>query len=192
MNLFDIGLVLILALFSIRGFARGIIQEAATLLGVIIGFFLAAFYYSDLARFLKYYFPNYSLLLAFFSFIFLFGLSLFLFHYLSILAKTMIRLSLFSWADKGFGAVFGLLKGMILVFLLVSVITFFMPKTKSLVGDSRLYPFVYEINQRIALLIPNKVREDYAAKKRELKEYWEEKERAIKKLQRFPPNEKHR
>jgi membrane protein required for colicin V production len=192
MSLFDIGILLILALFGLRGFARGIIQEAATLLGVIVGFFLAALYYGDLANFLNYYFPGYSLLLAFFSFVFLFGLSLFLFHYLAILARVMIRISLFSWADKGFGAVFGLVKGMILIFLLVSLITFFMPKTKSLVEHSRLYPLVYGINQKIALLIPVKVQEDYAAKKRELKEYWEGKERAIKKLQRFPAPEKMR
>ncbi len=190
MNLFDIGILLVMALFTVRGFVRGIIQEAATLIGVIVSFFLAAFYYSQAARLLASTFPNHHILLSFFCFVFLFGFCWLLFHFLGIMAKKMVRLTLLGWVDRGFGGVFGLLKGAIIIFILVSLLTFFMPKSKTIVGNSRLYPQVLAINQKLTLLIPSRVSEDYFARKRELREYWEAKEQNIRKLQRLPLNDK--
>jgi membrane protein required for colicin V production len=192
MNLFDIGILMVMALFTVRGFVRGIIQEAATLIGVIISFFLAAFYYGQAARLLAPTFPDHGIFLSFFCFIFLFGFCWLLFHFLGIMAKKMIRLTLLGWVDRGFGGVFGLLKGAIIIFILVSLVTFFMPKSKPIVGNSRLYPHVLAINQKLTHLIPSRVSEDYFARKRELLEYWEAKEKSIRKLQRHPLNDKSR
>ena len=45
MNILDIAIVIIVVLLIIRGFFRGIVQEAATLLGLIASFLLASLYY---------------------------------------------------------------------------------------------------------------------------------------------------
>ncbi len=49
MNFLDIGILIIIALTTIRGFFKGFIQEAAGLLGIIFSFYLASYYYKDLA-----------------------------------------------------------------------------------------------------------------------------------------------
>ena len=49
MNLLDIAILIIVALMTVRGFFRGIVQEAATLVGLIVSFFLAALYYKNLS-----------------------------------------------------------------------------------------------------------------------------------------------
>ena len=52
MNLLDLAILIIVVLIAVRGFYRGIIQEAATLVGIIASFFLACYYYNELALFL--------------------------------------------------------------------------------------------------------------------------------------------
>ncbi len=77
MNLLDLAILIIVILIAVRGFLRGIIQEAATLIGIIASFLLAFYYYNDLARFLLRYFQDYRVTVYFFSFLILLGLSFF-------------------------------------------------------------------------------------------------------------------
>ena len=186
MNLLDLAILVIVVLIAVRGFFRGIIQEAATLFGIIASFFLAAYYYNELARFLHGYTNNYLLLLYFFSFLLLFGLSFFLFRVFGLLINKLVHLTFFGWVDRVLGGVFGLLKGGVVVFFLVTLLTLFLPKQNSLINQSRLFPWVISLTDQITLLIPGKITEDFNQKKRELRDYWEEKQQSIKKLRKYP------
>ena len=186
MNLLDLAILVIVVLIAVRGFFRGIIQEAATLFGIIASFFLASYYYNELARFLHGYTNNYLLLLYFFSFLLLFGLSFFLFRVFGLLINKLVHLTFFGWADRVLGGFFGLLKGGVLVFFLVTLLTLFLPKQNSLINQSRLFPWVISLTDQITLLIPGKITEDFNQKKRELRDYWEEKQQSIKKLRKYP------
>ena len=186
MNLLDLAILVIVVLVTVRGFSRGIIQEAATLFGIVASFFLACYYYNELARFLLRYTQNYLVVLYFFSFLLLFGLSLFLFRALGLLIKKMVRFTLFGWVDRLLGGVFGLIKGGVVVFFLITLLTLLLPKQSAFINNSRLFPRVIALTDQLTMLIPGKITEDFNRKKQELRDYWEEKQQAIKKLQKYP------
>ncbi len=189
MNILDIGILIIVALTTFRGFFRGIIQEAATLFGIIASFFLASFYYKELASWLGRYYPHHSLLAGIFCFILIFVLSFFLFHFFAIIIRKAVHLALLGWLDRVLGGLFGLIKGAVIVFFLVTLLTLFSPKSSPLVKDSRFFPAIQTVNEKLALLIPFKIKNDYMNKKKELQEYWTGKKRTIKKMQKVPGDE---
>ena len=186
MNLLDLAILIVVVLIAVRGFYRGIIQEAATLVGIIASFFLAFYYYNDLAHFLLRYFQNYLVAIYFFSFLLLLGLSFFLFRALGLVIKKMVQFTLFGWADRAFGGFFGLIKGVVVVFFLVTLLTLLLPKQNSLINQSRLFPWVISLTDQMVLLIPGKITEDFNRKKQELRDYWEERQQSIKKLRKYP------
>jgi membrane protein required for colicin V production len=186
MNLLDPAILIIVVLIAVRGFFRGIIQEAATLIGIIASFFLAFYYYNELARFLLRYTQNYRVALYFFSFLLLLGLSFFLFRALGLLIKKIVHFTLFGWADRVMGGFFGLIKGVVVVFFLITLLTLLLPKQHSLINQSRLFPWVISLTDQFALLIPGKITKDFNRKKQELRDYWEEKQQSIKKLRKYP------
>lgn len=186
MNLLDLAILIIVVLIAVRGFFRGIIQEAATLFGIIASFFLACYYYNELARFLLRFTQNYLVVLYFFSFLLLFVLSLFLFRSLGLLIKQMVRLTLFGWVDRVLGGFFGLIKGGVVVFFLITLLTLLLPKQSTIINQSRLFPRVIALTDQLTMLIPDKIKGDFSRKKQELRAYWEEKQQAIKKLQKYP------
>ncbi len=186
MNLLDLAILIIVVLIAVRGFYRGIIQEAATLLGIIASFFLAFYYYNDLAHFLFRFTQNYLVTLYFFSFFLLLALSFFLFRAFGLLIKKITQLTLFGWVDRALGGLFGLIKGIVVVFFLVTLLALLLPKQHSLINHSRLFPWVISLTDRIALLVPGKITEDFARKKKELREYWEEKQQLLKSKPKYP------
>ena len=124
--------------------------------------------------------------LYFFSFLLLFGLSFFLFRALGLLIKKIAHLAFFGWADRVLGGFFGLIKGGVVVFFLITLMTLFLPKQNSLINQSRLFPWVISLTDQITLLIPGKITEDFNRKKRELRDFCEEKQHSLKKLQKYP------
>ena len=190
MNLLDIAILIIVALTTIRGFSRGIIQEASTILGLIASFLLASFYYKDLAFWLARFLPNHKILLNFFGFIFIFILGIFLFNFLATITRGTIRLVLLGWLDRILGSLFGLIKGTIIIFILVTILTVFYPKSGPVVEDSRFFPSILSLTEKLTLLIPYKIKDDFLKKKEELQDFWEGKKENIKKLQKIPDNEK--
>ncbi|MBI5583111.1 MAG: CvpA family protein [Deltaproteobacteria bacterium] len=192
MNLLDIAILIVVILITVRGFFRGIIQEAATLVGVIVSFFMACYYYGNLARTLQRFLPGSPALFSILAFIILFGLSLFLFHVFGLLLKKVVHFSLLGWADRVLGGFFGLLKAGVLVFILVTLLTLVLPKTNSLLNNSRLFPWAISLTDHLTLLIPTKIKDDFYQKKQDFLDFWSTREKKIKGLQRYPDRETKR
>lgn len=171
---------------TIRGFFRGIVQEAATLLGLIASFFLAALNYKTLAFWLGPIAPNHKIVLSFFCFVLLFILFIFLFNFLAILAKKAITLVLLGWLDRTLGGLFGLVKAAVILFVMVTILTVFYPKSGPVVETSRFFPSILSVTENLASLIPFKIKDDFIAKKKDLRNFWEGKKRNIQKLQKVP------
>jgi membrane protein required for colicin V production len=186
MNILDIAILIIGGLTTIRGFFRGIVQEASTLLGLIASFLLASLYYKDLSVLLERYIPNHVIVLSFFCFVFLFILSIFLFNFFSILAKKAIRLTMLGWLDRTLGGLFGLIKGLVLIFIIVTILTVIYPKSAILVEKSGFFPTSLAITEKLTLLIPLKIKDDFLAKKKIIQNYWEQQKQGIKKLNKLP------
>ncbi len=192
MNFLDIGILIIIALTTIRGFFKGLIQEAAGLLATIFSFYLASYYYKDLALKAARFLSNHHILLEIFCFILIFLVSLLLFHFLAMMVRGAIRLVLLGWLDRILGGLFGLIKGAVIIFFLVTILTVFQPKSAVLVKGSRFFPPILSFTGKITLLIPHKIQGDFLNKKRQLQDYWEGKKRFIKKTGKIKGDEESR
>lgn len=186
MNLLDLAILILSAYLVIRGFFRGIVQGAATLLGLILSFVLATYYYRELAGLAAPWFPRHQTVLTFFSFVFLFFVSILFFNFLSILAKKAVHLTLLGWLDRALGALFGLIKAAVILFVIVTILTVFYPKTGFLVENSRFFPSILSITSKLTSFVPSKIKADFLSKKKDLQDFWEGKKRAIRKWQRVP------
>jgi membrane protein required for colicin V production len=189
MNLLDIAILIIIALMTVRGFFRGIVQEAATLVGLVASFFLAALYYKNVSSWLERFVPNHTIILSFFCFIFLFILFMFLFNFIGMLARKAVRLTLLGWVDRTLGGFFGLIKGAVIIFVLVTILTVFYPKSGPVVEDSRFFPSILTVTEKLSALIPFKIKNEFLAKKEALQNFWDSKKQNIRKLQRLPGND---
>jgi membrane protein required for colicin V production len=189
MNLLDIAILIIVALMTVRGFFRGIVQEAATLLGLIASFFLAALYYKNLSFWLERFVHNHAVVLSFFCFVFLFILFIFFFNFMAILARKAVHLVLLGWLDRTLGSLFGLIKGAVILFVLVTILTVFYPKSGPVVENSRFFPSILTVTEKLSTLIPFKIKDDFLTKKKDLENFWDKRKRDIRKLQRLPENE---
>jgi membrane protein required for colicin V production len=117
----DIVILLILVFFFISGMRRGLIRQVLDILGIIIAF-IGAFY---LARYLAEYLEQsieltYNISLVVAAFVIFIGI-LILFHALGLFFKKIAEITLFGSADKVGGGLFGALKGVLLVSLLLVI-----------------------------------------------------------------------
>jgi|YelNatPaOPRAMG01_1025707.scaffolds.fasta_scaffold83530_2 membrane protein required for colicin V production len=186
MNVLDVAILILSGLLIVRGFFRGIVQGAATLLGVIFSFVIASFYYRELAGLAAPLLPRHQTVLAFFCFVFLFFTAVLFFNFLSILARKAVHLTLLGWLDRALGGLFGLVKAAVILFVMVTILTVFYPKTGFLVENSRFFPAILKVTGKLTTFIPSKIKNDFMNKKKDLQDFWEGKKRDIRKWQRVP------
>lgn len=139
MNIFDIGILLLLIMFAIIGWKQGVIREGVSLVGIVIVFFIAFSFKATLGKIL-------CLICPFFKFsgplegmvtinIFVYQLIAFLiifsllmslyaiFLKISKLLQKVVNLTLILWLpSKIAGAVIGLIKGYIVLFAVLLVL----------------------------------------------------------------------
>lgn len=171
MNVLDIIMVLILILCVIRSLSRGFIKEIFSILGVIIGVLIASRYYYLLSPCFGRYISSQEYI-DLFSFTLVF-LSVFLtMMLLGILLKALLKVMFIGWVDHTLGGIFGLLRGMIYVALLVWVLTTFLPKGSDLMEKSRLSPYITHISKTFVVMIPPKLERVFNEKQQALRELW--------------------
>jgi membrane protein required for colicin V production len=189
MNLLDISILIVIVLTTIRGIFKGIIQEAATIVGIFASFFLASFYYKTLALWLTGFFPNHKIMLEILCFVSIFVLGMFLVHLLAMMTRGAIRLVLLGWLDRVLGGVFGLIKGAVIIFFLVTILMLFYPQSSPIVKGSRFFPSILTLTEKITFMIPSKIKEDFLHKKKELQDIWSGKKRTYRKTGKPTPDE---
>ena len=107
------------------GFKRGIIAEILTLFGLISAIFIAIFWYADLSLFLIKQFKWNQALLNIISFILIFIAVIIFFRLLENLLSHITSLLLLNWVNNLGGALFGFIRGTIIVGLLLFLVNFF-------------------------------------------------------------------
>ena len=145
MNYIDIVIAVLLAVFGFGGWRKGIITEAATLLGLGVGL-SGAFHFSDLTAEKLLQFveidPKY---LNVISFVVTFIVLAILVHLLGRLLTKLVRTLDLGFIDRLGGLVFGLAKGLLICSLAVMLLNAL--EAKQIIKDkdkqeSVLYPYV--------------------------------------------------
>lgn len=106
------------------GFKRGIIAEILTLAGLIVAIFMAIFWYDDLSVFLIRQLKWNQSLSNVLSFILIFIAVIILFRLLENLLSHLTVLLLLNWINNLGGALFGFVRGSIIVGLLLFLLNY--------------------------------------------------------------------
>jgi len=124
MNWLDIVIVLIVAFFAATAFSAGLIRELVTLVSVVVGIAVAGLFYDDLARDVLVFIDNKDTA-NIVAFLMLLGAIYLAGQLIAIMLKQVTAILLLGWADRLGGALFGLLKGLVVVeMLLIAFVTF--------------------------------------------------------------------
>ena len=147
MNPIDIFILVFVLFFLIRGFFRGFILELTTLIGLILGYIVAMSYSGWVTLLILKYIPGLpQSAVNIFSFALLFiGTNLVLRFAADIITKTL-KFALLGWLNRWLGAIFGTIKSLIFLSVLVLLVDF-LPFSGNLLNrpavlESQLYPLL--------------------------------------------------
>jgi membrane protein required for colicin V production len=152
MNALDVVILGLLAFLVIKGIFRGFFREVASLAGIIVGLIIGNHYHPQMATFLRAYIPL-EKTLPLLSFIIVFILVVIGFHLCGLLLHTLFKRLLIGWFDRALGVFFALIKGVILSYLLIVLLTFFVPSTTPLIAKSKSARLVITTYQSMVRLI---------------------------------------
>jgi membrane protein required for colicin V production len=163
MNTFDVIIIVIIAFCLIRGLFKGLIGEVSGIIGVVAGFYGAYTYYPLISVHIEKWVHNPGVrnLSAFFV---LFCVILIIVSFISILIRKLLNLVFLGWVDRTFGLVFGAAKGLLIVSVIFIMITHFVPKGSTVIGGSKLSPYVAKISKSMTLFVSKNTRKDFVKK----------------------------
>jgi membrane protein required for colicin V production len=167
MNSLDIGILLIAALFFIRGIFRGFVFELVTVVGLILGYIISITYMSLVSGYILSIFPTApESIINLISFFVLFvGTNLILRLVANIITKTL-KIAMLGWLNRLLGGLLGMFKSILIMSIIVFIIDL-IPFSSTLleqieVQSSQLYPildmlgprFYSEIQKLTAIILP--------------------------------------
>ena len=152
MNLLDIIIIVTMVYFIVKGVLRGFFREIASLVGIILGIWLANSYQPQMSEFLKSYIPS-TQFLPLISFAAIFTLVLLICNLLGLTLKQIFKKALLGWLDRTLGIGIAIAKGVILTYLAIVLLTFFLPTQTPLIAKSRLAPLIIKSYQSMIQLI---------------------------------------
>jgi membrane protein required for colicin V production len=172
MNPFDILIVTILAYGLIRGIFRGLVREISSIVGVLGGFYAAYLYYPHAAKLMSAWIYN-SAYLNILSYLVIFSMVVIIVGILAVVIKYLLNIAYLGWVDRVCGALFGVLKGMLVICVLFIVLTAFLPKGASIVKNSTLSPYVATVSEVIAKVLSKDMKANFSTKIEDLKKSWQ-------------------
>jgi len=152
MNLLDVLIIACMVFLIVRGIFRGFIREVGSLGGVILGIWLGSVYQPLLAGFLASFLPA-GKFLPLISFALVFVIILVLCNLIAWLLQKFIKKVLLGWVDRVLGIGLAVLKGVIITYFAIILLTFFVPSKSSFIAESKLAPMITSSYQSIVGLI---------------------------------------
>lgn len=141
MNLLDVIIVVVMVFLIVRGVMRGFVREVASLAGIILGIWLAVRYMTPLTSLLKPHLPTFSFLpVVSFALIFL-GV-LVACNLLGWGLRALFKKTALGGLDRTLGAGLAVVKGVVITYLGIVIITVYLPPTTPVIARSRLAPVV--------------------------------------------------
>jgi len=123
-NWIDVSIMIIILLNMIIGIRRGIIRGIINLIGVITAIFLAIFWFKEVGEFISSHSQISGEIANILGFALIFLGIYLIARIIEIFFKKILSLLFVFWIDGLGGAVFGLLKGSLIVGILLVIVTF--------------------------------------------------------------------
>lgn len=122
-NNLDYIIIAIIAIFTIKGLVKGIINEGLGLLGLLVSLVVATKYVSNFANFLRDYLNVAPAFITLLAFMVIFVGCQIGFQLINFLLHRIVKYSFTTWLEKVAGGLIGLYKGLLVASLLVLLIS---------------------------------------------------------------------
>ncbi|MBT8763648.1 CvpA family protein [Desulfohalobiaceae bacterium Ax17] len=173
MNSLDIFFIIVLAFFLLRGIFRGLVQEISSVVGLLLGFFLANKYYSQILPYVTKIIPDKSWAqIASYLGIFLGVMALVVI--LSIGLKSLLRCAMLGWLDRIGGGGLGLIKASLICSITLLVLTSFLPTNTQFIHESKLAPYVHNVTKILGNFLPQELKEKFNDQDSSIQFFWKE------------------
>lgn len=142
LNILDVVLLAIMALFFLRGALRGFLDEVTGLVGILGGIWLAGRYYGVLGQF----FANYtsSTWVYMVAYVLILCLVMLVVSLLSRGLHSFLKLAYADWLNHLAGAAVGGLKGLLICGIMVFLLGYFLADA-DFMRESRMVPVIKEV-----------------------------------------------
>ncbi|MDY7000239.1 MAG: CvpA family protein [Thermodesulfobacteriota bacterium] len=154
-SILDIVFIVIVAFFLIRGLFRGLFKEVVSTLGVFLAWWAANTYHETLAPFIGTWLKDPGLMHVIAYFAVFVGVMI----GVMIVAWTLsraFRIMLPSWLEFPGGALFGLLKGVLICCVVLITLNAFMP---SATANSIVAPYLESVSSVMAKYLPDSMKD---------------------------------
>jgi membrane protein required for colicin V production len=153
LNILDYIIIGVLVYLLIRGIMRGAVRETFSLVGVILGIWLGNMFQPWMTRMLSPYLP-FPKLLPLLSFIFLFISIVIICNIIGWSIWLFVKKPAMGWFDRTLGAFFAILKGIVIIYLVIVMLTFYLSPSKTpLISGSKMAPIIISSYQKITAII---------------------------------------
>ena len=155
MNWLDFAIIFVIIGFVVGAYAAGLIRDAVTLVAAILGIVVAGLLYDDLAADILVFMNDEDAAQAI-SFLILVGAVYLFGQIIALMLSRTASLLMLGWADHAGGAVFGFLKGLIVVQALLIVLAAY-PSLgmKDAVAGSQLAPYFVDDVDVLLWVLPD-------------------------------------
>jgi len=141
MNILDLIIITTVLYLVIKGIFRGFIREIASLAGIILGLWIGNHFQPQVTNYLRSHLPEIHFL-QLISFGLIFVSVLLSCNLLGWILRFIAKKAFLGGLDRALGAGFALIKGIIVIYLVIVLLTFFLPAKTPLIASSKLAPLV--------------------------------------------------
>lgn len=138
MNFLDILFIVVIALFTLRGFYRGLVREIISILSIFLAFTIASRYHHVLSPHLTVYINNEATVQSI-SYVLVFFGVLVICWAVARLLRELLEIALLGWLDRLAGLLFGMLEGGVVLLITLLILTSFF-KNATFMKESTLAP----------------------------------------------------
>jgi membrane protein required for colicin V production len=125
MNSLDLFILIFASIFFIRGIFRGFVFELITVAGLIIGYLVAITYLHILSSLLISFFPALPIAVShIISFIVIFIVTNVVLRFVANVLTRTLKFAMLGWLNRLLGGLFGSVKGILILSILVFLISF--------------------------------------------------------------------
>lgn len=156
MSPLDAIVLILLAVFIIRGIWVGFIRQVASLLALVAGFLVAGHYYGESNQIITPFIRNEQVGFLV-SYAVIFCLVFILTIFIGLAVKKVAQLILLDWFDKSLGGILGAAKGFFLACIVFMILATFISGSSSIFSRSILYPYL----QKSSFLLLSAVKNDH-------------------------------
>jgi membrane protein required for colicin V production len=149
MSLLDIIAIAVITFFVLKGIFRGFIREIASFVGIVMGVWMAYVFYPQMAGYLKAHHVPSGPYLSVLSFLVILALVVLLCNLLGWLFRLLLSKTVSGWADRLFGAGFAAVKGGLIIYVAVILLTIELPAQTPLLTESRTAQWVISSSQTL-------------------------------------------